>query len=100
MAKFIKNPKILIFIILLSIPSISFFSYAQTPTPARLLVNWPESPLRHKLDENSKLTDLVQYLYEWGIGLGGLFLFIIDNFSLINSHFNCKKYLHYREYYF
>jgi len=88
MAKFIKNPKILIFIILLSIVSVSFFSYAQTPTPSKLLVDWPQSPAGNKLDENSKLPDLIRYLYEWGIGLAGLFLFIsllIAGFQYLTS---------------
>ena len=82
MEKFIKNPKILIFIILLGILRVGFFSRAE------LLVDWPDSPGGTSLDKNSDLSTLIKYLYEWGIGLGGLFLFVsllIAGFQYLTS---------------
>jgi hypothetical protein len=41
-----------------------------------LEIDWPPSPLGTDLTDASTLTDLVKYLYEWGIALGGLAAFI------------------------
>jgi hypothetical protein len=41
-----------------------------------LELNWPTSPGGTKLDGSSQLPDLIKYLYEWGIGLGGLGVFV------------------------
>jgi hypothetical protein len=43
-----------------------------------LQIDWPNSPMPPgmSLGENSKLPDLIKYLYEWGIALGGLVAFV------------------------
>ena len=41
-----------------------------------LALNWPPSPAGTHLTSASTLPTLVQYLYEWGIALGGLAAFI------------------------
>lgn len=41
-----------------------------------LEVNWPASPVGTDLTDTSTLPELVKYLYEWGIFLGGLAFFI------------------------
>lgn len=38
--------------------------------------NWPNSPLGTQLTQDSTLTELVKYLYEWGIFIGGIAVFI------------------------
>ena len=43
-----------------------------TITKTKLEVTWPNSPMGTPLTIKSKLTDLIKYFYEWGIGLGGL----------------------------
>lgn len=40
------------------------------------LKDWPNSPLNTKLTGDS-LTNLIQYLYEWGISLGGFAAFLV-----------------------
>ena len=42
-----------------------------------LLVDWPKSPLGGELTENSNIGDLIMYIYQWGITLGGFALFIV-----------------------
>lgn len=40
-------------------------------------LDWPTSPLTQKrLDENTTIPGLVQYFFEWGVGLGGIAVFI------------------------
>ena len=48
-----------------------------------LEVDWPKSPgvPGVKLTDTSNLGDLVQYLYEWGIALGGLAVFLVLIFA-------------------
>lgn len=48
------------------------------PAPQnRHMQDWPASPLsNYKLDNDTKLGDLVKYFFEWGVGLGGLAVFI------------------------
>lgn len=41
-----------------------------------LELEWPLSPIGTKLEDDSKFPQLVKYLYEWGISLGGLAAFI------------------------
>lgn len=44
---------------------------------AELQVDWPASPLTsYKLAPDTSLAELVNYFFEWGIGLGGLGVFI------------------------
>jgi len=45
-------------------------------TVLALQVDWPLSPAGTKLTSQSQLPDLVKYLYEWGIALGGLAAFL------------------------
>lgn len=44
---------------------------------AELLTDWPPSPAGTPLTVTSTVTDLVRYLYEWGIALGGLVAFVV-----------------------
>ena len=46
-----------------------------------LEVQWPRSPAGTELTEDSNLTILVKYLYEWGIVLGGLVVFFVLIFA-------------------
>lgn len=41
------------------------------------LVNWPNSPLGTPLSAESELHELIAYIYEWAISLGGLAVFIV-----------------------
>jgi len=66
--KLIKT-KIIIFFILL-------FGFSILSSPVLAFMEWPNSPVGTSLTEDSKLTTLIQYLYEWGITLGGLAVFI------------------------
>jgi len=57
-------------------------------TALALQVNWPDSPLGTPLNGDSELPQLIQYLYEWGIALGGLAAFIallIAGFQFLTS---------------
>lgn len=69
MTKFIKSKGVILLIIILAI----FIVFSDV---LALEVTWPPSPLGTKLTDESTLTELVKYLYEWGIGLGGLAAFI------------------------
>ena len=46
-------------------------------TSIAVLVNWPKSPLGSELDGTSKLHALIIYIYDWGVTLGGLAVFIV-----------------------
>lgn len=46
-------------------------------TALALQSDWPNSPAGTSLDNESNLPILIQYLYEWGIALGGLAVFIV-----------------------
>ncbi len=73
--------KIIFALIVLGFLTVSFEAWA-------LQVDWPDSPLGTPLDDDSQLTDLVQYLYEWGIFLGGMAVFIallIAGFQYLTS---------------
>lgn len=57
-------------------------------TALALEVEWPRSPLGTELKDDSTLTDLAQYFYEWGIALGGIaafFALIIAGFYYLTS---------------
>ena len=69
MGKFIKNKKIIFCLIIVGILAVN-------STVLALQVDWPDSPLGTPLNESSELPQLIQYLYEWGIALGGLAAFI------------------------
>ena len=80
MGKFIKNKKILLLLILLGV-----FIASET---VALEVNWPPSPAGTQLTPDSTLPDLIKYLYEWGITLGGLAAFVallIAGFQYLTS---------------
>jgi len=81
MAKIIKNKKIIFCLIVLGILTTS-------STALALQVDWPDSPLGTPLNEGSELPQLIQYLYEWGIALGGLAAFVallIAGFQFLTS---------------
>ena len=65
------NRKLFLLIILLVTFGFSFKVFA-------LEVTWPDSPLSpgFTLTDQSTLTDLVRYFYEWGIFIGGLAVLI------------------------
>jgi hypothetical protein len=71
MEKLIKNRKIIFCSTILGILLTSSATLA-------LQIDWPNSPMPPgmSLNENSKLPDLIKYLYEWGIALGGLIAFV------------------------
>jgi len=51
-------------------------------------LNWPNSPAGTPLNDTSDLTMFVQYVYEWGIALGGLAAFVslvIAGFQYLTS---------------
>ena len=59
----------------------------------KLEVDWPNSP-RGTVLTGKSLTNLIQYLYEWGIGLGGFAAFIaliIAGFQYLTSVGNAGK---------
>lgn len=70
-----------------------------TPPPSstpvgKLEVSWPNSPMGTSLNDDSKLVDLIKYLYEWGISLGGFAAFIaliIAGFQYLTSAGNAGK---------
>jgi len=81
MGKNIKNKKIIVLLVLLGI--FGAFSVALA-----LEVAWPNSPAGTPLNDTSNLTDLIKYLYEWGIAIGGLAVFIalvIAGFQYLTS---------------
>jgi len=54
-----------------------FGSLLISSTALAFLADWPTSPLGTAIDPNSELHDLISYIYEWGVGLGGLAVFIV-----------------------
>ncbi len=75
MKKFYK--KVFVSLILLGLLGFASNSLA-------LELDWPNSPRGTKLTDNSGLKELVQYIYEWAIALGGLAAFI----ALIRAGFD------------
>jgi hypothetical protein len=61
--------KILIFLIIVAILGI-------VSKVSALETTWPPSPFGTNLTDDSALTDMVKYFYEWGIFLGGLAVLI------------------------
>ncbi|MDI6883401.1 MAG: hypothetical protein QMC93_02985 [Patescibacteria group bacterium] len=81
MTKSIKSKEFILLIIILGI----FIVFSNV---LALEVTWPPSPRGTKLTDTSDLTVLVKYLYEWGIALGGLAVFIaliIAGFQYLTS---------------
>jgi len=81
MVKSIKNKKFIFCLIVLGI-------LVTSSTALALQVDWPDSPLGTPLNESSELPQLIQYLYEWGIALGGLAAFVallIAGFQFLTS---------------
>lgn len=73
----LKNRKILTILlstIVLSTLSLSF-AFAELNT------DWPTSPAGTNISEGADLTVLIQYLYEWGIALGGIAVFVMLIFA-------------------
>jgi hypothetical protein len=81
MKKFVQNRKI-IFLVLINL--FVFTSIAFATKRRGLLTDWPASPTGRTLHLESTITDLVAYIYEWGIALGGLIAFI----ALLIAGFN------------
>lgn len=73
------------FLLLLSfLFALLFFKF---PVSA-LELNWPNSPFGTPLNDDSTLTDMIRYFYEWGIFLGGVLVlisFIIGGIQYISS---------------
>ncbi|MFH1582345.1 MAG: hypothetical protein ABIA08_01120 [bacterium] len=65
-----NNKKIILFLLLI------FGFFIINSTALALQVEWPNSPVGTPLNDKSSLPDLIKYLYEWGISLGGLAVFI------------------------
>jgi len=80
---FIKNKKFIIFLIILGV-----FCIGQVVFAKELAAGWPPSPFGTKLDEKSEIPAFIGYLYEWGISIGGLAVFIallIAGFQYLSS---------------
>lgn len=75
-----KNKFLFLLIILFGL-GVSFQALA-------LELTWPTSPFGTPLTDNSTLTDMVRYFYEWGIFIGGIAVFIallIGGFLFLTS---------------
>jgi len=75
------DKKLFVFVLILGI----FGVFLQV---SALELTWPNSPFGTQLNDESTLTDLVRYLYEWGIFLGGvavLVSLIIGGFLYLTS---------------
>ncbi len=72
MGKIAKKKKIIICLFVLGTLAVS------SPALA-LLVQWPDSPIPGgvTIDGNTQLHELIAYIYEWAITLGGLALFVV-----------------------
>ncbi len=46
-------------------------------TPDTTQIDWPPSPLGTTITPHTQFHELIRYLYEWGIALGGIFVFVI-----------------------
>ncbi len=57
-------------LLLIIIPLASFAS-------GGLEANWPDSPLGTELTSDTQIHELIAYIYEWGISLGGVAVFAI-----------------------
>lgn len=44
-------------------------------------IDWPTSPMGTDLTPTTEFHELIQYIYEWGISLGGIFVFIMLVFA-------------------
>lgn len=76
MSGIVKNKKIIFYLIIVGV------LFADSFTLAKLLVDWPASPGvppfgGTRLNENSGLSILIKYFYEWAISLGGLAVFVV-----------------------
>lgn len=80
MVRFIKSKKFLLILILLV--------FVSSSTTLALEIDWPISPGKTVLDDDSDVGDMVQYFYEWAIGLGGIatfFALVLGGFQYISS---------------
>jgi len=69
MRRFIKKKNIFFLLVLIGIFGISFSVFA-------LELNWPASPGGIDLNDKSTLTELIAYIYEWAMAIGGIAAFI------------------------
>ena len=76
MRKLVENKTLIFSLIFLGV-------FMVTSGVLALEVSWPSSPGGTSLTDNSTITDIVKYFYEWGISLGGLAAFI----SLLTAGF-------------
>ncbi len=71
--------------LLLWIVLVLLFFHSET---LALEVSWPTSPAGTKLTDDSTLPELIKYLYEWGISITGIILFlslILAGFQYLTS---------------
>lgn len=76
MRRFIEKKNILFLLVLIGIFGISFSAFA-------LELDWPVSPGGAWLGDDSTITDLIAYIYEWAMTIGGIATFI----ALISAGF-------------
>lgn len=69
MKGFIRNKKFIVLLVILGVFGISSVAFA-------LEVSWPPSPFGTSLTDDTQLPTFIGYLYEWGISIGGLLVFI------------------------
>jgi hypothetical protein len=64
---------------LLSLAAASLLSMASAAMAAPFVyqASWPKSPMGTVMDADPTLQEGVKYVYEWGIGLGGIAVFIV-----------------------
>jgi len=87
MEGFSKKKNILFLLVLIGIFSMGFKVFA-------LELNWPSSPGGITLDDNSILTELIAYIYEWAMAIGGIATFIAlvsAGFQYLTSAGNATK---------
>lgn len=88
----IQNKGIFFLLILLGV--FICISIVLASEPPQLLTNWPRSPTGKTLTPKTTITEFINYIYEWGIALGGLVVFIvllIAGFNYITSVGNPTK---------
>ena len=78
-----KNKRLILILAILRILGIG-----QGVLAAGLNVAWPSSPLGTELNDQSEIPEFITYIYEWGISIGGVLVFIaliIAGFQYLGS---------------
>lgn len=86
MKRFYK--KVFILLIFLGLFGIAYSSLAEEENSTGLQLDWPISPGRTELTDQSNISEMVKYFYEWGISLGGIAVFFsltIAGFQYLTS---------------